>query len=58
MQLDCVKRNVSQKSPDDVALKRPVLVALRGRLPLDHDGLVGSATGYHCLRRGAGGLLG
>ena len=44
-------------SPDDVALQRTILVALWGRLPLDHDGLIGTTTGDDCLGRGAGWLL-
>lgn len=44
--------------PDDVALEEAVLVALRGRLPLDHNGLVRPAAGDDILRRGSGGLLG
>lgn len=44
--------------PDDVALEEAVLVVLRGRLPLDHDGLVRPAAGDDVLRRGGGGLLG
>lgn len=44
--------------PDDVTLEDPVLVALRRRLPLDHDGLVGPAAGNNVLWRGRGGLFG
>ena len=44
--------------PDDVALENSILVALRRRLPLDHDGLVGSTAGDDVLWRGRGGLLG
>lgn len=44
--------------PDDVALQEAVLVVLRGRLPLDHNGLVSPAAGNDILRRGSGGLLG
>lgn len=33
-------------------------MALRRRLPLDHDGLVGPAAGNDVLWRGRGGLLG
>ncbi len=43
--------------PDSVAPEDAVLVALRRRLPLDHDGLVGPATSDDVLRRGTGGLL-
>lgn len=43
--------------PDDVALEWPILMALRGWLPLDHDGLIGAATSDDCLRGGAGRLL-
>lgn len=32
-------------------------MALRRRLPLDHDGLVGPATGDDVLWRGCGGLF-
>jgi len=44
--------------PDDVALEWPILMALRGGLPLDHDGLIGAATCDDCLRGGAGRLFG
>ena len=44
--------------PNDVALEEAILVALRRRLPLDHDGLVGPAAGDDVLRRGRGGFLG
>lgn len=50
-------RAVTLASPDDVALQWTVLMALGGRLPLDHDGLIGAAAGDDCLRGGAGGLL-
>lgn len=43
--------------PDHVAPQDAVLVALRGGLPLDHDGLVGPAAGDDVLRRSAGRLL-
>lgn len=33
-------------------------MALRGRLPLDHDGLVGPAAGDDGLRGGTGRLFG
>lgn len=52
------RRPVTLASPDDVALQWTVLMALRGRLPLDHDGLIGAAAGDDCLRGGAGRLLG
>lgn len=52
------RRAVALASPDDVALQWTVLMALGGRLPLDHDGLIGAAAGDDCLWRGAGGLLG
>lgn len=48
---------VTLASPDDVALQRTVLMALGGRLPLDHDGLIGAAAGDDCLWGGAGRLL-
>ena len=44
--------------PDDVALERPVLMALWRWLPLDHDGLIGAATCDDCLGGCAGGLFG
>lgn len=43
--------------PDDVAPEDAVLVTLLWWLPLDHDGLVGSAAGNDVLRGGTGGLL-
>lgn len=43
--------------PDDVALEGTILMALRGWLPLDHDGLIGAATCDDCLRGGAGRLF-
>lgn len=52
------RRAVTLASPDDVALQWTVLMALGGRLPLDHDGLIGAAAGDDCLWGGAGGLLG
>ena len=45
------------RPPDDIALEDAVLVVLRRRLPLDHDGLVGPATGDDVLWRGCGGLF-
>lgn len=44
--------------PDDVALEDTILVALRGWLPLDHDGLVGAAAGDDVLGGCRGRLLG
>lgn len=44
-------------SPDSVAPEDAILVAFRGRLPLDHDGLVGPAAGNDVLRRSARRLL-
>lgn len=38
-----------RRLPDDVALEDTILVALRGWLPLDHDGLVGAAAGDDVL---------
>lgn len=49
--------SVSPGSPDDITFEQPVLVALGGRLPLDHDGLVGPAAGDDVLGRCGGGLL-
>lgn len=43
--------------PDGVAPEDAILVAFRGRLPLDHDGLVGPAAGDDVLRRSARRLL-
>lgn len=53
-----IKRTVMVFLPDDVALEWTILVALRGWLPLDHDGLIGAATCDDCLRGGAGRLFG
>lgn len=53
-----IRQLVTVFLPDDVALQRPVLVALRGRLPLDHDGLICAAACDDRLRGGAGRLLG
>lgn len=53
-----IRQLVTVFLPDDVALQWPVLVALRRRLPLDHDGLIGAAACDDCLRGGAGRLLG
>lgn len=44
--------------PDDIALEWTILMALRGWLPLDHDGLIGAATCDDCLRWGAWRLFG
>lgn len=44
-------------SPDDVSSQDAILVAFWWRLPLNHDGLVGAATGNNVLRRSAGRLL-
>lgn len=44
-------------SPDVVALEDAILMALRWRLPLDHDGLVGAATGNDILWGCRGGFL-
>lgn len=44
--------------PDDVALEWTILMALRGWLPLDHDGLIGAAACDNRLRGGTGRLLG
>lgn len=53
-----IRQAVRLALPDDVALEWTVLMALRGRLPLDHDGLIGAATGDDRLRGGARGLFG
>ena len=34
------------------------MLRLWGRLPLDHDGLIGAATGHYVFRGSAGWLLG
>lgn len=43
--------------PDDVPLEWTVLMALWGWLPLDHDGLIGTATCNDRLRGGTGWLF-
>lgn len=44
-------------SPDDVPSQDAILVAFWWWLPLNHDGLVGAATGNDILRRSAGRLF-
>lgn len=44
-------------SPQDVAMENPIVLTLRRRLPLHHDGLIGSPTGHDVFRGGTGGLL-
>lgn len=53
-----IRRAVTVFLPDDVALEWTVLMALGGRLPLDHDGLIGAAARDDCLRGSARGLFG
>lgn len=44
-------------SPDDVSSQDAILVAFWWWLPLNHDGLVGAATGNDILRGSAGRLF-
>lgn len=56
-----IKGQISEESwmilPDNVAPHNAILVALWGRLPLDHDGLVGPPAGNDVLWRSARWLL-
>lgn len=53
-----IRQAVTVVLPDDIALEWTILMALRGWLPLDHDGLIGAATRDDCLRGSAWRLFG